>query len=172
MHLARLALAATSLVFLSPAARSQEVSFNAMADVRLLQPSNQRSGTDGGLGKLRFNGGSNAGPDLTIGEIVGDGRVQFSPEFALLGTLRYAPDQHKEIDLLEGYARYRTVSSADWMWQVKLGAFFPPISLENEGVGWSSPWTLTPSAINSWVGEELRTFGGESSVQWRYDSGT
>ena len=33
------------------------------------------------------------------------------------------------------------------------------------------PWTLTPSAINSWVGDELRTIGGESNVEWRYGTG-
>jgi hypothetical protein len=54
---------------------------------------------------------------------------------------------------------------------MKLGAFFPPISLENEGTGWTSPWTLTPSAINSWVGDELRTIGVESLVEWRYRGG-
>ena len=49
----------------------------------------------------------------------------------------------------------------------KGGAFFPPISLENEGIGWTSIWTLTPSTINSWIGEELRTIGGEAMFEWR-----
>jgi hypothetical protein len=30
---------------------------------------------------------------------------------------------------------------------VKGGAFFAPISLENDGIGWTSTWTLTRSAI-------------------------
>ena len=53
-----------------------------------------------------------------------------------------------------------------------MGAFFPPISLENDGIGWTSRWTLTPSAINSWVGEELRTIGAELRVEHRGDAGT
>ncbi|NDD65054.1 MAG: hypothetical protein EBZ36_13940, partial [Acidobacteria bacterium] len=57
-------------------------------------------------------------------------------------------------------------------WTIKLGAFYPPVSIENEGVGWTSPWTLTPSAINTWVGEELRTIGGETSVEWKTASGS
>ncbi len=59
-----------------------------------------------------------------------------------------------------------------WRWSLKLGAFYPPISLENTDVGWTSPWTLTPSAINTWVGEELKTIGGEGMLEWRRDGGT
>src|SRR6185503_17136168 len=49
---------------------------------------------------------------------------------------------------------------------VKTGAFFPSISLENDDIGWTSPYTLTPSAINSWIGEEIRTLGTEASLRW------
>src|SRR5258705_9405197 len=56
---------------------------------------------------------------------------------------------------------YRPVSTSAFRWSIKAGAFFPPISLENTEIGWTSPWTLTPSAINAWVGEELRTIGLE-----------
>src|SRR5207344_2211485 len=64
------------------------------------------------------------------------------------------------------------VSTPGWLWSVKLGAFFPPISLENESTGWTSPWTLTPSAIDSWVGEELRTIGAEFHFEHRGRTGT
>jgi hypothetical protein len=33
------------------------------------------------------------------------------------------------------------------------------MSLENRAGGWKTPYTITPSAISSWVGEELRTIG-------------
>src|SRR6185295_12162247 len=71
------------------------------------------------------------------------------------------------VDLVEAYFKYRPVSTTPLRWSFKAGAFFPPISLENDGIGWTSPWTLTPSAINSWVGEELRTIGGEGRLEWR-----
>ncbi|HTL13859.1 MAG TPA: hypothetical protein VL251_02025, partial [Thermomonas sp.] len=32
---------------------------------------------------------------------------------------------------------------------------------------WTSPWTLAPSAINSWVGEELRSVGMELRIERR-----
>jgi hypothetical protein len=54
---------------------------------------------------------------------------------------------------------------------VKAGAFFPTISLENDDIGWTSPYTLTPSAVNSWIGDELRTIGSEGTLRWKSDLG-
>ncbi len=50
------------------------------------------------------------------------------------------------------------------------GAFFPPISLENDQLGWQSFWTLTPSAINSWIGAEIRIIGVQGTLEWRRDA--
>ena len=33
------------------------------------------------------------------------------------------------------------------------------MSLENRALGWETPYTITPSAISSWIGEEIRTVG-------------
>jgi len=152
-------------------AQAEDYTLNGFADVRLVQPSDQRSWNDGGLGKLRFNGGGDSGIEPHLSEIAADGKAQVTPELAFLGTLRFSPDQYTAVDLLESYARYRPVDNASWQWTTKLGAFFPPISLENEGIAWTSPWTLTPSAINTWIGEELRTIGGETTGEWRFDRG-
>ncbi len=65
---------------------------------------------------------------------------------------------------MESYVAWHPQPDGDWRWSLKAGAFFPPISLENTDLGWTSPYTLTPSAINSWIGEELRTIGGEGTV--------
>ncbi|MCG8459132.1 MAG: hypothetical protein MI919_22890 [Holophagales bacterium] len=40
-----------------------------------------------------------------------------------------------------------------------LGHFLLPTSRENVGPAWSSPYTLTFSALNSWIGEEVRATG-------------
>lgn len=49
------------------------------------------------------------------------------------------------------------------------GAFFPPISWEHVDKGWSTRYTLTPSAIGSWITEEARA----TTVQgrWRLSRG-
>jgi hypothetical protein len=36
--------------------------------------------------------------------------------------------------------------------------------MENSGLGWTTPYTITTSAINTWIGEEVRPTGLESSL--------
>ncbi len=151
------------------AARAQEIKLNGFAEFGLAMPANQRSWAEGGFGRLGFG---NGGQDLVPrGQAAVDVRLELDPALIAFASLRVAPDQHAPFDILEAYARYQPVATPSRLWSVKLGAFFPPISLENESVGWTSPWTLTPSAINSWVGDELRTIGAESTVEWRYEAG-
>jgi hypothetical protein len=38
--------------------------------------------------------------------------------------------------------------------------------LENRSAGWESPYTLSYSAINTWLGQELRTIGAEGQIDW------
>jgi hypothetical protein len=38
--------------------------------------------------------------------------------------------------------------------------------LENRAAGWESPYTLSYSAINTWLGQELRTIGAEGQLDW------
>ena len=169
---AMLAAACAAAVAWAAGVRAGEPEFSLVGygDLRAVVPSGERSGFDGGLGKLRFDDSGRFGPNAHA-EAVAVGRVAVAPVFGATATLRAAPDQRTPVDVLEAYARLRPVSDRTWQWTIKTGAFYPPISLENESVGWSSPWTITPSAINSWVGDELRTIGGESEVEWRYATG-
>lgn len=161
---------ALAVVFGPPSmAHGQTVGANALAEFGLVVPAGQVSFEKGGLGKLEY-GGSDVSP-LVTGQALADLRAQFDQKLGVYATLRLAPDQHAPFDVLEAYARYQPILSTSWVWTLKGGAFFPPISLENEGVGWTSPWTLTSSAINSWVGDELRTIGLESNIEWRYTGG-
>jgi hypothetical protein len=167
-------LIAAILLFALPfAARAQDFTVNGLLDLGFATTSHQTSWLKGGLGKLDSGGGGGGGGQSVafVGQALADLRLQLDPALAGFVRLRLAPNQHAPFDILEAYARYQPVSTRDWLWSVKLGAFFPPISLENESVGWTSPWTLTPSAINSWVGDELRTIGGESNLEWRYGTG-
>ena len=158
------ALAVVAAMALPAPSIAQDFEFYAFGDARVVAPPDERSVRDGGLGKARYGGGD-VSPEL--GEISAIGRAQLLPELSTYAHVRYEPTQQHMLDLVEGYARYRPVSTTPLRGSVKMGAFFPPISLENEGIGWTSLWTLTPSAINSWVGDELRTIGGEGQLEWR-----
>lgn len=171
MRRAWLALVALQAAAAAHPVFAQEITFSGMADLRLVRPSDQRSWMDGGLGKLGFPGGGNHEPDARLGGLFLDTNLTLTPELNLFTSLRHDPRQEKEIDALEAYGRYRTPLSDSLEGTLKLGAFWPPISLENEGIGWTSPWTISSSAINTWVGEEIRTFGGEGTLEWRTRTG-
>jgi len=161
-------LTALSLLLLCGNAEAGALKAQGFIDLRVVSPSNAQNWQHGGLGKLRFDGNGGQDVNAEIPQIMAEARAQLTAELSGMLLFRYAPDQKTAVDLLEGYLRYRPVSTTPWRGAVKLGAFFPPISLENTDLGWTSPWTLTPSAINSWVGEELRTIGGEATVEHRW----
>jgi hypothetical protein len=152
------------LLALSCAANAQDFRVHGYLDLRAVAAPDERSWTDGGLGKSRFgesdDGVRPGGALLALG-------WQIAPAWSASADLQYQADQRRHFDATEAYVRYRPVSVTPWRWSLKLGAFFPPISLENDAIGWVSPWTLTPSAIDSWVGEELRTIGAEFSLEHR-----
>ena len=142
----------------------QSLDVHGYVDVRgVAATGKERSWTDGGMGKERF------GDDATASRASGALRISFqpAPEWLASTQWQYQPDARHRFGLLDASVRYRPVSTTPWRWSTRLGVFFPPISLENDNVGWTSPWTLSPSAINTWVGEELRAVGAEVRVEHR-----
>lgn len=83
-----------------------------------------------------------------------------------LEAVSYGDQAPSPIDFTEAYAELRPLPDGSWRSRLKLGAFYPDISLENRMKGWRSPYTLSNSAINTWVGEELRTIGAEYRLDW------
>jgi hypothetical protein len=144
-------------------ARAADFYFQGYADFRLVVPGAEVGYVDGGLGKLRFGGGQPS-PNLRFAEAVGQGTLVLSDELRFVVVGRIEPKQRSGIDLLESYAAWRPHVEG-WLFSLKAGAFFPPFSLENTDLGWTSPYTLTPSALNSWIGDELRTIGVEGHVE-------
>ena len=164
-------LAALLLLGSSSPALAVDFHFDAYADLRLIVPSNQVSWQNGLLGKLRYGAEDNK-PEARLAEAVGQAVVLITPQLMGLAVVRIEPEQRTFFDFLEAYLRYRPVSTTAWRWSVKAGAFFPPVSLENTELGWTSPWTLTPSAINTWIGEEIRIIGTEGMLEWRSEART
>jgi hypothetical protein len=154
-------LAAVALGCAGAAAASD---FDFSADVRAVHSQGEPSYLDGGLGKLRFDpdhdglqlGYLRAGWRDDIGEI-----VHFDVE-----AVSYGDDDRNPVDLTEAYLDIRPFPRAGWRSRLKIGAFYPSISLENRLTGWRTPYTLSPSAVNTWVGEELRTIGAEYDLDW------
>jgi hypothetical protein len=159
-----------ALLAVAAPARAAQFDFTGDVDFRLvLPPSDDRSWLEGGLGKLRYGEGDS---NFQFAGAIGQAQAIITPELLAVAVARLELQQRSSLDLLEAYARYRPVSTTQWRWSVKGGAFFAPMSLENTELGWAPYWTITPSAINSWFGDELRTVGTEFMLEWRRDEGT
>jgi hypothetical protein len=129
---------------------------------RLVMTDHERSWQDGGLGKLRYGGASDGGT-RTLARAEGALIVQPQFGFDITGNvvLAFNGQQRTAVDVVEAFLQYKPAPTGSVGVRGKVGAFFPPISLENTGIAWTSPYTITSSAINSWIGEELKTIGGE-----------
>src|SRR5690349_7580006 len=159
------------LVFVAVAgilpARAVDFSVNAYADFRAVAAPSETSWLKGGLSKFRYDG-----THFRFAEAVAQGDLSLDDSLDVIAVVRAEPDQRSGLDALEAYATWHTPADDRGVsWSVKAGAFFPTISLEYDDLGWASPYTLTPSAINTWIGEELRTIGSEATLRWTTDLG-
>ncbi len=136
----------------------------AWTDARLVSAGGEKSWLDGGFGKLRY--GDTTKLDLA------QAAVQWTPR--LTDTLsayivaQDVPDAERPFGVEEAYLKWRPLPTVTpigvYHFTFRAGQMFPPISMENDGPGWTPSRTLTPSAIDSWVGEELLVEGAEASV--------
>jgi hypothetical protein len=146
------------------AAAARATQWELDLDARLVTSNGDQSFFDGGFGALRFDE-SDSG--LQLGRI----RLALDQNFgevwsAHLDASSFGNDDKNPLDLTEAYLQFRPYPFDGLRARLKAGAFYAPISLENRLVGWESPYTLSSSAINTWVAEELRTIGLEGQIDW------
>ena len=119
---------------------------------------------DHGPGKGRYGDDGDGDFEAVLPEasIIGDLSVGTAWRAHL--HLKFDDEQRHFLDVGEAYLAYRAPPHAGLRWRARIGTFLPPVSLENHAVGWTSPYTLWSSALNTWVGEELRVNGGEAKL--------
>ncbi len=137
-------------------------------DLRGVVAPDETSWLEGGLGKTRYGGRDSI---ATGAEIAAELTIRLSGNLEFFSGVRLEGSQPSKLDALEAYLSYRADFAETWRVWARAGAFFPPVSLENDQINWAGTWTLTPSAINTWIGEEVRTLGIETRVEWRGDHG-
>jgi hypothetical protein len=118
--------------------------------------------TEGGLGKLRYDEGDGT---LTASRLVAEYRGRLTPTLFAHVVADWVDDASAGVDLTEAYLDWRPIPRSRLRQRVRFGAFYPPLSFDNGGFGWSSPSTISSSAINSWLGEEIRPMGAEWSLR-------
>jgi len=74
--------------------------------------------------------------------------------------------------LVELKARYIMTPSEHQRVTLTAGQFFLPVSMENIDRFWESPYTISFSALNSWIGEEFRPIGIDLNYTNTLNSGS
>jgi hypothetical protein len=124
---------------------------------------------DGGFGRLTEGGDPVESEALARAEAhVG---LDWSPTPVILlrlhGTARTEPDAAggSRAGLSEAFVQARPELSPSLALRVRAGLMFLPTSRENVDPLWQSPYTLTFSALNAWIGEEVRPAGLDLAAQ-------
>jgi len=141
---------------------------SVLFDARLALANGERSFTNRGLGKSRFQGTSDG--DYNPYAVPVEADLIWTPRFT--GTLSanisaaWQRDQENAVDLIEAFVNWLPPQTGPVGVQLRAGLMWPEISLEHStGGAWSVVDTITPSAINSWVGEEVKVLGVEGTIR-------
>lgn len=159
-----LSVGSIALCFVSLTQAGEPVDVRVGLDVRAVASDSSTSFLEGGLGRTRFDE-QHEGARL--------GTAYLATRFRLAETVTlqadavsYGDGNDAGIDITELYLQHRPFPNGPWRWSTKLGAFYSGFSLENRGPAWTPVYTLTPSALNAWYGEELRAIGVETELRW------
>ena len=159
----RLAIAAALCTIMASSAFAQTSTFQlrAFVSARGIRVESEPSWTEGGLG--RFDVGGNAGGDKRTRNVdVAQIGFDWKPVNWLLihadGLARHEPSGTigKRSGLLQAYADVGTEKI-----RLRAGAFWLPTSRENVDPLWTSRYTITFSALNTWIGQEVRPLGAD-----------
>ncbi len=142
--------------------------FNVVLDGRVLTTPTSTSFLDEGLGKTRY-GHEPRRVEAKLAQAALLARVELRPDLTLRAhaNVDAEHDFKRRVDLVEGVIRYNPAIGDTVSLDIRAGVFFPTVSLENTDPAWLSPYTTTFSAINSWIGEEVRSLGAEGGPSFR-----
>lgn len=152
------------LTILAPPTLALEADLKGILDLRASYSEGLPSYVSAGSGKFQ----NSPGTDLALGQLGLASEFSVNDQFSLHAVLNgFADAEKNRFGFTELFARYRSLPDANGFRSgLRVGVFYPAISLENDATAWSTPDTLTPSTINSWIGEELRATGLEYTAEW------
>ncbi|MFM9937073.1 MAG: hypothetical protein ACKVOL_12865 [Novosphingobium sp.] len=120
--------------------------------------SNNEAWTSGGLGKLEHRGA-----DFAADAVVA-WRPDITDQVSSHISLAFQSSVRGVVGIDEAYVRLQRDPAAPIGVSARAGLFFPPASLEHDGAEWTTHYTLTPSAIGSWIAEEVKVLGTEVTL--------
>ncbi len=172
----RLAPLAFAIISLVASAASAEVNLfdrgaiQGIVDLRLNLTGGQSGPEQGGYSKLRSGGAGNGAVGrayVAAMDVVW--HPQLTEDISVVVDAIAQPNATRGVDAAEAYVLYKPIPTSPLHVQARAGMLYIPISLEHKGFA-GEPWTvintITPSAINSWVGDELKATGVEGRVSY------
>ncbi|MDP5213620.1 hypothetical protein ORJ66_11255 [Pseudoalteromonas tunicata] len=142
-------------------ALSVAVEIKGVAQIHWVQAHQPDYWLNKGTGIYQYDSG-NDGLNVAQGLLAME--QDLADELSFSAVINYNQRPAQSIGLTQGYFKYKPIVPSAYKWQIQAGLFYPRMSLENPDLGWTSPYTYTNSAINSWLGEEIKTIGLELSV--------
>lgn len=133
-----------------------------LIQVRAVQGDDLLSWQEGGVGLYRHDSQNDG---LILSQAMLDFNIDLASNWSLHSVANLNQDANVNVGFTQAYFKYQPLTNSDYKWHLRVGGFYPLMSLENPDIGWISPYNYTNSAINSWIGEELRTFGGEFTIK-------
>ncbi|HXT51875.1 MAG TPA: hypothetical protein VN811_12580 [Thermoanaerobaculia bacterium] len=161
-----LAIGTCSALCSATAARAQAPPFNLWYGFigRAAATNAEHSWLDGGTGRLAL--GERAGwQEAAVGELrllaEWEPNDRFSAHLHARARAQDAGSGGDAVGVVDAWAQLsgEPRGSANDVFRLRAGQFFLPTSRENQTAVWASPFTYTLSAINSWIGEEVRPIG-------------
>jgi hypothetical protein len=127
----------------------------------------EESWIDGGFGKLSTSGTNDGDwrvrPLLSEANLIWQPRLSWSLSATVVGT--FHGGERNETGISEAYLSFKPMRGATTRVSARAGLVWPLVSLEHEGADWHVRDSITPSAINSWIGEEVRPVALEGTVR-------
>lgn len=151
---------------------TSRVWLRALIDVRIARGPEFPSWTDSGPGKLRYGGRSlDAGVEHVTRIDLSQLAVQFGA--SLPWGIRAQAQANVQPDLSDDYepALVEAFLRREWegqanSWGLQLGLAGNPFSLEHVGPAWTPEYTISASALDNWLWEEISIAGIEG--EWGY----
>jgi len=139
-----------------------EQKLSGLVDIRFSTTKGYESYIVGDYGKFRYSDGSN----FSLAQLALNYQIDWENNFSFhLITNAYGDGEKNALGVTESYFKYRSLPTENGLrYQLRSGFMYPKVSLENINTGWSSPYTLSYSTMNTWIGEEVRHLGIEGSI--------
>ena len=161
--------------------QTERVWLRALLDVRLAHGGPATSWTDSGAGKLRYGGEQQGiGPGarferktrLALSQLAIEIGATLPGEIRAQAQINFEPDiaDSAEPWLIEAILR-KDWGEAAKGFSLQGGVMNLPFSLEHVGAAWSPEFTITPSALNSWLWEDASLAGLEGEWWHEMSSG-